>query len=479
MQSYVEDPVVQKHRWLILTAVGMFTIMSTLDASIVNIALPVMSKDMKIPMNQAEWVVSIYLVVICALLLLMGKLGDTIGKIRVFRTGTLLFTIGSLFAGFGHSLPLLLGARVVQALGASMTMAMNNGIVTEVFPMQERGRALGMIGSFVSVGSIAGPGIGGLVLGVLPWGYIFWINIPIGIATMLLGHFVLPKDLAVTHAKIDWLGFALFVVFIVPLFLAVSLGQEMGFAHPLIIALVVLAIAAFALFCRVETHQGEPLVSFKLFANKEFTISLVAAFLIFITNFFFNVIAPFYLENARGMAPNTAGYLLMIFPIVQVVVAPIAGSIADKIGPYLLTLVGLVLILFSQIGYVLLNLNTPLVIVALLVGLVGFGNGTFQSPNNTIVMSAVDSQELGIAGSLNALARNFGMVVGISMATTVLFSAMSQKANRHITTYVNGRPDLFIYGMHVAFLVATGLCLVCVLLTAYRMLRMRRNRLQG
>lgn len=103
VQSYVKDPKVQKNRWWIITAVGMFTIMSTLDASIVNIALPVMSKDLHVPMNQAEWVVSIYLIVICALLLVMGKLGDSLGKIRVFRLGTVLFTIGSLLAGFNHS----------------------------------------------------------------------------------------------------------------------------------------------------------------------------------------------------------------------------------------------------------------------------------------------------------------------------------------------------------------------------------------
>ncbi|EGF34735.1 transporter major facilitator superfamily MFS_1, EmrB/QacA family protein, partial [Lacticaseibacillus rhamnosus MTCC 5462] len=128
----------------------MFTIMSTLDGSIVNIALPVMSRDLNIPMNQAEWVVSIYLMMICGLLLFFGKLGDSIGKIKVFRIG-MVCLIGSLFAGFNNSLALLLAARIVQATGASMTMANNNGIVTEIFPMNERGKALGLIGSFVSI----------------------------------------------------------------------------------------------------------------------------------------------------------------------------------------------------------------------------------------------------------------------------------------------------------------------------------------
>ncbi|WP_461213515.1 MFS transporter [Lacticaseibacillus sp. GG6-2] len=474
MQNYVDDPTVQKHRWWIITAVGMFTIMSTLDASIVNIALPVMSKDLHVPMNQAEWVVSIYLIVICALLLLMGKLGDTLGKIRIFRLGTGLFTVGSLLAGFNHSFYLLLFARVLQALGASMTMANNNGIITEIFPQNERGKALGLIGSFVAVGSIAGPGIGGLILGVLPWGYIFWINIPIGIATMVVGHFVLPKDLRVNHQPIDWAGFGSYVVAIVPFFLAISLGQEVGFTRPAILGLFAVAIAAFVVFLLIERQRANPLVSLKLFTNQEFTISLLCGFLIFVTNFFSNVITPFYLENARGFSATHAGYLMMIFPIVQVVIAPLSGSLADKIGPYVLTLVGLAAILLAQLGYTVWHLHSGLVMILLVIAINGFGNGVFQSPNNTIIMSAVAADDLGIAGGLNALARNLGMVVGISAATTTLFASMSHTAGRKMTTYPTGNDALFISGMRVAFYVAIGLCVIAFGLTTYRMLKQRR-----
>ncbi|WP_203623592.1 MULTISPECIES: MFS transporter [unclassified Lacticaseibacillus] len=474
MKNYVDDPHVQKNRWWIMTAVGMFTIMSTLDASIVNIALPVISKDMHLPMNQAEWTVSIYLIVICALLLLMGKLGDIFGKIRIFRMGEVLFTIGSLFAGFNHSFVMLLAARVVQALGASMTMANSNGIVTEVFPFQERGRALGMIGSFVAVGSIAGPGLGGLILGVLPWGYIFWINVPLGILAMIVGQVVFPKDIEHSQSKIDWPGFVAFALFIVPLFAGIFIGQEIGFTKPVILAMFAVAIIAFAAFIYIEQHTAEPMLALSLFANKEFTISLFAGFLIFVTNFFFNVISPFYLENARGLSATTAGYMLMLFPIVQVIVAPLSGSLSDKIGPYVITLVGLLVILVVQVGYVTLSLTTPWLLVCVIIAVMGFGNGAFQSPNNTLVMSAVEPKDLGIAGGLNALARNMGMVVGISASTTVLYAAMSREAGRKVTTFVASQPQLFINGMHVAFSVAVVMCAITVALTAYRMITMRK-----
>ena len=228
--------------------------MSTLDGSIVNIALPVISKDLNIPMNQVEWVVSIYLMTACACLLVFGKLGDSIGKIKVFRLGMIIFTLGSFLCGFNHSLGLLLAARIIQAIGASMTMATNTGIITEVFPMSERGRALGSIGAFVSLGSIAGPGIGGVILGQLPWGYIFWINIPIGILTFILGTKVLPKDIHRSGHPIDIKGFALFALFIITLFGGIFIGQEIGFTKILPIILFIAAILSFISFILVEKH---------------------------------------------------------------------------------------------------------------------------------------------------------------------------------------------------------------------------------
>ncbi|MFD0897934.1 MFS transporter [Loigolactobacillus binensis] len=473
--SFQTDPQVQKNRWWILVAVGLFTFMSTLDGSIVNIALPVMSRDLKIPMNQAEWVVSIYLIVVCALLLLFGKLGDVLGKIKIFRIGTFFFVLGSLLCGFNQSLTMLLLARGLQAFGASMTMSNNNGIITEIFPINERGKALGFIGSFVSLGSIAGPGIGGLILAVLPWGYIFWLNVPIGILTMILGHKILPKDLSISRKTIDFTGFIIFMLLIVSLFVGVFLGQQIGFTQPLIIGLFLVALVMLAAFIWYEPRQQEPLISFKLFRNSAFSLSLIAGFLIFVTNFFFNVISPFYLENARSISPLLAGYILMMFPILQVVASPLAGSLSDRIGPELLTFIGLVLISLSQLGYFLTDLNTPIWLFMAFVGLVGLGNGIFQAPNNTMVMSSVTAKDLGIAGGINALARNLGMVFGISIATTVLYSAMSHDYGQHVTTYLPKHPQVFIYGMHVAFLVALSVCLVATVLTGVRLFRKRTS----
>lgn len=472
--AFSVDPQIQKNRWWILVAVCLFTFMSTLDGSIVNIALPVISKDLRIPMNQSEWVVSIYLLVICALLLLFGKLGDSYGKIRIFKLGSLLFVIGSLWSGFNIGLGLLLVARSIQGVGAAMTMSTNNGIITEVFPAKERGRALGMIGSFVALGSIAGPGIGGLILAHLSWGYIFWINVPVGIVTMILGAVILPKDITLTQQPLDKVGAILFALLVTAFFTGVFVGQEIGFGQPLILGLFVIAAVTLIIFMRVESHKADPLLALQLFKNTQFSISILCVLLVFIANFFFNVIAPFYLENVRGLTANMAGYALMVFPIVQVIVSPAAGALSDKIGPELLTFVGLVMISISQIGYVLVGAATPLWFFLFFVGLVGFGNGVFMAPNNAIVMSSVDVTDLGIAGGISALARELGMIAGISIATTVLYSAMSHAAGYKVVSYLPAHPEIFIAGMRVAFVVSLGICLVATVITGVRLLGQSR-----
>lgn len=174
--TYQEDKEIQKKRWMILIVLNIFTFMSTLDGSIVNIALPELSKQLKLPMAQIEWVTTGYLMAICAAILFFGKLGDIVGKIRIFKIGTIIFVIGSMLCGLSVSLPALIASRVIQALGASMTMANSQGIVTDIFPATERGKALGFIGTFVSLGSIAGPSLGGIMVSTLGWEYIFGLT---------------------------------------------------------------------------------------------------------------------------------------------------------------------------------------------------------------------------------------------------------------------------------------------------------------
>jgi len=473
IKTFQEDPRIQENRWKILIILNLFTFMATLDASIVNIALPVISDHLHLPIAKTEWVVSSYLIAICTFILFFGKLGDILGKIKVFRTGTIIFILGSLLCGFSSSLSMLVICRVVQALGASMTMANSQGIVTEIFPPKERGKALGLVGTFVSLGSIAGPSLGGLLISALGWEYIFWVNVPVGIIAISIGWRMLPKDITFSHAKLDQSGTLLFAVFIISLFSGLLLGQQAGYQDPQILAAFLLAAGAFLAFIWVESHKNEPMLQLSLFKNPLFSLSILCGFLVFVANFCFNIISPFYTQNILHLSPASSGLILMLFPITMAVVAPLSGALSDKIGSELLTFIGLIVMVIAQIGLANLSDASSLILVGIYVAMLGLGTGLFQSPNNSLVMSTVPKAQLGSAGSVNALIRNLGMIVGISVATTTLFSVMSAKAGRHVTGLIPDRPDIFIHGMHIVFIGSSAICLICACLTGYRLIRSR------
>ena len=472
MSQNTNDSIKHNNMWLILIATCLFTFMSTLDGSIVNIAMPTMSKDLAISMNEAEWIVSVYMITICCLLIFWGRISDTIGKIKIFKIGTLIFILGSLFCGISSTLEMLLISRIIQATGASMTMATNYGIITENFPPEMRGRSLGVLGSFVSLGSIAGPGIGGVIIQKYTWHYIFLINIPIGIFAFVLGYFVFPKSKKKDiPLNLDYLGFILFDMFIISLFMGIFIGQVIGFTKLSIIILFIIAVCSFVGFIFREKRAKNPLIDLTIFNNKSFSVGLTCAVLIFSSNLFMNTLLPFYLQYTLKLSSLMSGFILMCVPIAMVIVAPISGALSDKIGSEGLTFLGLFIVSVSQLLFILIGLKTTISHLVLLTLLAGTGVALFQSPNNSIIMSSVEHNHLGIAGSINSLARNIGMVTGLSLSTTILYSSMTQKAGYKVNGYINGRDDLFLYGMHIAFLVSFSLCFIAFIITGIRLYR--------
>lgn len=472
MSQNTNDSIKHNNMWLILIATCLFTFMSTLDGSIVNIAMPTMSKDLAISMNEAEWIVSVYMITICCLLIFWGRISDTIGKIKIFKIGTLIFIMGSLFCGISSTLEMLLISRIIQATGASMTMATNYGIITENFPPEMRGRSLGVLGSFVSLGSIAGPGIGGVIIQKYTWHYIFLINIPIGIFAFVLGYFVFPKSKKKDiPLNLDYLGFILFDMFIISLFMGIFIGQVIGFTKLSIIILFIIAVCSFVGFIFREKRANNPLIDLTIFNNKSFSVGLTCAVLIFSSNLFMNTLLPFYLQDTLKLSSLVSGFILMCVPIAMVIVAPISGALSDKIGAKGLTFLGLFIVSVSQLLFILIGLKTTISYLVILTLLAGTGVALFQSPNNSIIMSSVEHNHLGIAGSINSLARNIGMVTGLSLSTTILYSSMTQKAGYKVNGYIDGRDDLFLYGMHIAFLVSFSLCFIAFIITGIRLYR--------
>ncbi|MGG1314889.1 MULTISPECIES: MFS transporter [Cohnella] len=412
------------NRWLVLANVSLGTYMATLDGSIANVALPTMAHKLGAPIHLIQWVLTAYLLTICATLPIMGKLSDLIGRTKVYQAGFLLFAFGSALCGLSHSLGALIVSRIVQAVGASCLMSNSQAIVAETFGSGDRGRALGIVGTVVSLGSLTGPGIGGILVEHYGWPTIFWINVPIGAAAFAAGLYLLPKSAPRTREPFDFAGSGLFAAAMVAFLYTLSNAQDWGWTSAATIAGGAAALAAMLGFWLWERRAKFPMLDFRLYRIPAFAIGNLTALLMFTATFFTNVMMPFYLQNVRLLSPEKAGYLMMVVPVAMAVIAPLSGALSDRIGPNLLTTAGIVVVASGFVGLLFLtpDLN-PVLLVAILC-LFGLGSGLFQSPNNASIMGAVPKPQLGAAGGLNALVRNVGMVLGTSVSVSIYTTSL-------------------------------------------------------
>lgn len=467
--------MLKQNKWVMLFTVALFTLMATMDGSIINIAMPVLAKELNVDMNKAEWIVSVYILTIVVFLLFFGRLGDILGRIKIFRIGTFIFMLGSLACGLSESLEILILCKFFQAIGASMTMSTNFAIISETFTGKDKGTAMGVLASFVSLGNIAGPVLGGILLSTLSWHFIFFMNVPVGLLAVILGFIVFPKEeIKKQDQKLDLIGFLLQAIAIISFFVAIFYYQEAGM-NSIIIVLFIVAIIFLFFFIQFEKRAKQPLLDLRIFKNKRFSSAITSTFLVYAAMFFFSIIMPFYLQKTLGFPPFQASIFMMGAPIAMVVVAPISGYLSGKYGSNKLTFIGLLLLCIIQLFLITLNENSNDIYIFSLSLLTGVGIGMFQSPNNVLVMSSPDPEHLGAAGSLNSFARNLGNIVGISLATSALFISMSFFAGYSVTTYIEDKPDLFIDGMHMAFIGSFILYGIAMVITLVRLINDRKK----
>lgn len=466
MKKNVFDSM-HENRWKILICVITVTFMNCLDSSIVNVALPIISTDLGVTMSSVQWIVTSYLIAISCLILLAGKFGDVKGKCNTFKGGIFLFTLGSLLCGISHTLPLLVASRIFQGIGSSITMANSLGIITDAFSKGGRGKAVGISGASVALGIMIGPAIGGIIVS-LKWEYIFLINVPIGILAFIAATKILPKENIKNDKKVDILGTVLFAIFIISTVLSVTEGQFIGYrSTPIIIGFIVSIISIIS-FITVESKSSSPVLDLNIFKNNLFSISIFCGFISFIAISCFTILLPFFLQDVLKFAPFYAGLFMMIYPIVLSIMSPISGALSDKIGSELIALIGLITLTISFILMCTITESTPLWLIGIYSAIMGIGNGMFQSPNNTLVMSTVNRDKLGIAGSVNALVRNLGMIFGVTLGTTLLYSKMSASLGYTVNNYIQGENAVFISAMDFVYLIAAIICFIGVLVSATR-----------
>ncbi|NFL12062.1 MFS transporter [Clostridium botulinum] len=470
-----EENNTYKNNWIILAIVVMSPFMACLDSSIINVALPVMAKELYTSMAGIQQVVTSYLIVISAAILIFGRLGDIKGKTSVFKYGFIIFVLGSFLCGISTTLNFLIFSRIVQAIGAAMTMSTSQGIITHTFPPNERGRALGISGTSVALGTLLGPPLGGLIISVVSWEYIFLINVPIGLVAFIAAMKYLPKDKVKSDQSLDIKGAILFIICIVTLFWAMLKGQQTGYNHINIIISFIISLICFIVLIILELKIENPMLDLSIFKNRVFSVNIFSAFVMFIGISCINIIQPFYLQDVLKLSPAKTGLIMMAYPIVLSIVAPISGYLSDKMGSKKLTLAGIVVASIGLFCMAFLNEQSTFLMITLLLSVVALGNGLFQSPNNSLVMSSVEKTKLGIAGGVNALIRNLGFIFGVSISTTILYNRMSYKIGYRVLSYVEGRGDVFIYGMRWVYFIAAVACILGFLVSLIDKTKLKPN----
>ncbi|MGE5628346.1 MAG: MFS transporter [Solirubrobacterales bacterium] len=453
-------------RNLVLINACISTFMATVDGSIVNISLPVISGFFSVNINQVQWVVTSYLIAISALLLIWGRISDLYGRKKLFAGGMAVFVLGSIMCGMSQSFQYLVFSRVVQAIGASIMMALAQGIVTSIFPSNERGKALGMIGMVVALGSLVGPTLGGFLINFFGWRSIFFINIPFGIGGLFLTFLVMPDNEELPEVKIfDYKGTLIFIAAILLLFISLLSMQEGNISVTIMIFMLLAALLLSAGFIFYESKTEYPLVNLDLFKNRIFSIGLFCAYLSFCSMFAYTFFMPFYLQYAFKLNVIHAGLMMSLYPITMAMVAPISGRLSDKISYRPLTILGLIINTMALALMSTLNTGSSKIFIGVLIVLLGAGGSIFQSPNNSSVMGAVPRHKLGTAGSINAFFRNIGMVSGTTIAV-LIYTAVTKSGIENITTSFDS--TVFLKGFKVVMLNASVMCLIAVLISLKR-----------
>lgn len=460
-----------KQRNLVLFTVCLSTFMATIDASIVNISLPVMAKDLKVSINSIQWVVTSYLITISAFLLIWGKLSDLYSRKALFIGGFITFTIGSLMCSLSSSLTMLVVSRVVQALGASVTMALVQGIVTLIFPANERGKALGVTATVVALGSLVGPSLGGLLVHFWGWHSIFTINLPIGTVGILMAWQVLPSADSDDRKKepkpkFDYYGSILFSTAIIMFFLTLLSYQDGALPLSTTINFTIGALVLFSAFVYHEKRVDNPLLDLRLFHNWEFSSGVSVLYIFFLSLFSYTFFMPFYLQRVRQLDVLTAGMLMSVYPIVTGIFAPIFGRLSDRISYKPLTVTGLSLNALALGLLAFAGSRVPVAMVGATIALLGLGASIFQAPNTSSIMGAVPRTKVGIAGSVNAFFRNFGMVTGTTFSV-LLFTAVTH-INIESLSDTAMNPQVFLSGYSVVMLSAALLSLLGAFISLFR-----------
>ena len=455
-------------------SIGMFA--SVVDHGSVNIALPSVARQFGAGLPTIQWIVIGYALTISSLLLPMGRLADIVGRTKVYILGSIIFALAAGLAGAAQTLPVLILARVIQGCGAAMNQGTGMAIITATFPEGERGKAIGMVMTVVGVGAVAGPMVGGLVVGSLGWRWVFFINVPLGLIGVIASLAMLDKERTGDNTagdsgkKFDWIGAALSSGVLLFLIVAITNGQKAGWGSAPILAAGAAFVALLGGFIWWELKVTEPLLELRLFRQRNFSLGVSAAFLTFLGGSAVLFLTPFYLQRVFGYSPEKAGLFVVPAAVCIALLGPISGRLSDRFGWRRFTVGGLVcsaagLAILSQI-----TVTSPWFMVMGALILQSIGMGTFYSPNASSILSAVARERFGVILSFLNLVRNGANVTSVAMATVIVTATMAGRGFEPSLDAVRGveGAQAFTAGLRHAYTVMACLLLAAMAISAIK-----------
>ncbi|WP_423184280.1 DHA2 family efflux MFS transporter permease subunit [Arthrobacter sp. NyZ413] len=410
--------------WLVVATVCIGAFMGQLDASIVTLAVPSIRSDMNASLAQVEWVALIYLLVLVGSISAVGRLADMVGRKLLYTYGFGLFTLASLGCALAPDITWLLVARAVQAVGAAMLQANSVALIRTSMPAGKLGKAIGLQGAAQAIGLAMGPSVGGLLIGLGGWRWVFFVNIPAGIIGLLLGWFLLPRTrVKAPRARLDWPGLLALMPAVGTLLLALSEASRFGFGNLTVLGLLAAALILFVLFVLRERRATHPLVDLSLFRSGIFTRGVATGLLGYLVLFGVLFVTPLHLESAYLLPPAQAGLLLTILPVALGLVAPVAGLLADRLGARLPASAGMGLVAGALA--VLVFSSHELWATAGALAAMGLGLGLFTPANNASVAAAGHDHQAGMVSGVLNMTRGIGTSLGVALGAAAYSLANS------------------------------------------------------
>ncbi len=436
--------------------------MVPINASIVNVSLPTITAFFSTSIASSEWVITAYLINLLGFVLLFGRLGDFYGHERVYMAGLISFLATSILCSLSPSITYLIIFRSLQGIAAALMISVSLGMVKSAFPLSQTGKALGIYAVAISAGLAIGPAIGGLIQTFFGWQTIFLINIPMGITSFLLCYKVLTRD-ETKPVKLDILG-AILQYFC--LFSVVYLLNDIQTSKldNLTIMMAVVAVTTLMLFIWNEKRADDPLLDLEIFKNKTFSAFNISLYFNYICMYMILFIMPFYLQKVLLCNPALTGAVLTVNPVVMMILAPISGSLADRLGSRPLAIMGALISALAFYSMTSLTMFSNVFDVVWRLALLGIGAAIFQAPNNRAIMTVIPDKKKGLASSIIVTMRNLGMVFGVSIAGILLYTTISPDLLQQNQLY-----DLAAYnftsGMHLIMMLGALLSIIILILS--------------